>query len=128
MRPPGPSVQRRGRRIVRLRRVHASSALHCAREQNGNEKFSHRARDFRAPGLRALHLKQGRVAPRGRVGRVDVALRRAVDALDAPLGFFPLGLGNHVTFTIHEPMAVSAFDFDTLFAQTESAIIKSIQP
>jgi len=42
-------------------------------------------------------------------------------------GFFPLGLGNRLTFTIHEPMAVSAMPFDELMAKTEKAIVGSIK-
>lgn len=41
-------------------------------------------------------------------------------------GFFPLGLGNRLTFTIHEPFAVKDFDFETLFKKTEQAVTQSI--
>lgn len=41
-------------------------------------------------------------------------------------GFFPLGLGNRITFTIHKPMAVKDFSFEDLMKQTESKIIESI--
>lgn len=41
-------------------------------------------------------------------------------------GFFPLGLGNRVTFTIHQPLAVSDFSFEEIMEKTENAIVKSI--
>ncbi len=41
-------------------------------------------------------------------------------------GSFPVGLGNKITFTIHEPIAVKAMPFPTLFEKTEQAVIKSI--
>ncbi|HEX8269517.1 MAG TPA: lysophospholipid acyltransferase family protein [Flavobacterium sp.] len=42
-------------------------------------------------------------------------------------GFFPLGLGNHLTFTVHEPIPVASLPFDQLMAQTEQAIKNSIR-
>lgn len=42
-------------------------------------------------------------------------------------GFFPLGLGNHLTFTIQEPMAVADYTFEELMERTEKAVIQSIK-
>ena len=42
-------------------------------------------------------------------------------------GFFPLGLGNHLTFTIHKPMAVKDFSFDEIMEKTEKAVINAIK-
>jgi 1-acyl-sn-glycerol-3-phosphate acyltransferase len=42
-------------------------------------------------------------------------------------GFFPLGLGNRLTFTVHKPMKVSDFDFKELMEKTESEIVKGIK-
>jgi 1-acyl-sn-glycerol-3-phosphate acyltransferase len=42
-------------------------------------------------------------------------------------GFFPLGLGNRLTFTVHEPMAVASMPFDELMAKTEAAIVSAIK-
>jgi 1-acyl-sn-glycerol-3-phosphate acyltransferase len=42
-------------------------------------------------------------------------------------GFFPLGLGNRLTFTVHEPMAVKAMPFEELMAKTEQAIVGAIK-
>lgn len=41
-------------------------------------------------------------------------------------GSFPLGLGNRLRFTIHEPMAVKDFSFAEIFEQTEQAIVNNI--
>jgi 1-acyl-sn-glycerol-3-phosphate acyltransferase len=42
-------------------------------------------------------------------------------------GSFPLGLGNHVRFTVHAPIKVSDCDFNTLFEKTEQAIVADIE-
>jgi 1-acyl-sn-glycerol-3-phosphate acyltransferase len=41
-------------------------------------------------------------------------------------GFFPLGLGNRITFTIHKPMAVKDFSFEDLMTRTETSIVNSL--
>jgi 1-acyl-sn-glycerol-3-phosphate acyltransferase len=41
-------------------------------------------------------------------------------------GFFPLGLGNRLTFTVHKPMAVKDFSFEELMTKTESSIVNSL--
>lgn len=42
-------------------------------------------------------------------------------------GFFPLGLGNRLTFVLHKPLAVSEYSFDELMEKTESAVVKGIK-
>jgi 1-acyl-sn-glycerol-3-phosphate acyltransferase len=42
-------------------------------------------------------------------------------------GFFPLGLGNRLIFTIHKPIAVKDFAFEEILKITETAIIKGIK-
>jgi 1-acyl-sn-glycerol-3-phosphate acyltransferase len=42
-------------------------------------------------------------------------------------GFFPLGLGNRLTFVIHKPLKVSEFDFVELIEQAESAVVAGIK-
>ena len=42
-------------------------------------------------------------------------------------GFFPLGLGNRLTFVIHEPLPVAAYDFADLMEKTENTIVKGIK-
>jgi 1-acyl-sn-glycerol-3-phosphate acyltransferase len=42
-------------------------------------------------------------------------------------GFFPLGLGNRLTFVLHKPLAVSEYDFAELLAKTESEVVKGIK-
>ena len=41
-------------------------------------------------------------------------------------GNFPLGLGNKIIITIHEPMSVKETEFETLFEKTESAVTSAI--
>ncbi|HEX8563909.1 MAG TPA: lysophospholipid acyltransferase family protein [Flavobacterium sp.] len=42
-------------------------------------------------------------------------------------GFFPLGLGNRLTFTVHEPIRVGDMPFDQLMQRTESLIVQGIK-
>jgi 1-acyl-sn-glycerol-3-phosphate acyltransferase len=42
-------------------------------------------------------------------------------------GFFPYGLRNHITYTIHEPMSVKEHDFDEIMKKTENAIVQGIK-
>jgi len=42
-------------------------------------------------------------------------------------GGFPLDMFNQIKFTVHEPIAVKEFDFNTLFEKTEKAIVSSIE-
>lgn len=41
-------------------------------------------------------------------------------------GNFPLGMGNKIKFTVHPPLKVSEYDFNTLFEKTEQAVIGDI--
>ena len=41
-------------------------------------------------------------------------------------GFFPLGLGNRLSFTVHKPLKVNEFDFAELVQRTEKIIIEGI--
>lgn len=42
-------------------------------------------------------------------------------------GFFPVGLGNHLTFAIHAPLKVSDYSFPELMEKTENAVVKGIK-
>jgi 1-acyl-sn-glycerol-3-phosphate acyltransferase len=42
-------------------------------------------------------------------------------------GKFPLGIGNRITFTVHQPIAVNEVDFNTLFDYTHKAIVDGIK-
>lgn len=42
-------------------------------------------------------------------------------------GAFPMGLGNHLQFIIHEAIAVKDFPFEELMHKTEKAVIQSIK-
>jgi 1-acyl-sn-glycerol-3-phosphate acyltransferase len=41
-------------------------------------------------------------------------------------GFFPLGLRNHLSFTVHKPLKVNEFDFAEIMQKTENTIIEGI--
>jgi 1-acyl-sn-glycerol-3-phosphate acyltransferase len=42
-------------------------------------------------------------------------------------GFFPLGLGNRLIFTVHEPIRVNGTPFDELMKRTEEAVVSGIK-
>ena len=42
-------------------------------------------------------------------------------------GFFPCGLGNRLTFAIHEPIAVKEHTFEELLQKTEAAVVSKIK-
>lgn len=42
-------------------------------------------------------------------------------------GFFPVGLGNHLTFTIHKPLAVKDYDFTTIMEKSEKAVVEGVK-
>lgn len=41
-------------------------------------------------------------------------------------GKFPMGLGTHITFTIHKPLKVSDFEIKTLLTLVESTIVNAV--
>ena len=42
-------------------------------------------------------------------------------------GSFPLGIGNRLTFEVHEPFAVASDSFENLFQKTEQAVLSGIK-
>nr|WP_320037651.1 lysophospholipid acyltransferase family protein [uncultured Bacteroides sp.] len=42
-------------------------------------------------------------------------------------GSFPLGLGNRLTFTVHPPIKVSEYDFNSLLEKSEQAVVSGIR-
>jgi 1-acyl-sn-glycerol-3-phosphate acyltransferase len=42
-------------------------------------------------------------------------------------GAFPMGLGNRLKFTIHQPLKVSEYSFEELIEQTEKVVVEGIQ-
>lgn len=41
-------------------------------------------------------------------------------------GNFPMGLGNHLQFKIHEPLKVSEYSFEEIFEKTEKAVTSAV--
>jgi 1-acyl-sn-glycerol-3-phosphate acyltransferase len=41
-------------------------------------------------------------------------------------GMFPVGLGNHLTFTAHEALAVKDYKFEELMEITEKAVKEGV--
>ena len=42
-------------------------------------------------------------------------------------GFFPFGLGNRLTFTVHKPLAIKDFSFEEIMERTQKAVVQSIK-
>lgn len=42
-------------------------------------------------------------------------------------GYFPLSFGNHLIFTVHNPLKVSDFSFEEIMKKTESEIVRGIK-
>lgn len=42
-------------------------------------------------------------------------------------GQFPLGLGNRLTFTVHQPFAIKGIPFDEVMQRTENAVVQGIK-
>jgi 1-acyl-sn-glycerol-3-phosphate acyltransferase len=42
-------------------------------------------------------------------------------------GFFPLGLGNHLTFTVHQPLSVNDVALEDIMKITENEIVQAIK-
>lgn len=42
-------------------------------------------------------------------------------------GMFPYGLANHITFTVHEAMAVKDYSFEEIMIKTEKAVVEGIK-
>ncbi|MBC7605345.1 MAG: 1-acyl-sn-glycerol-3-phosphate acyltransferase [Burkholderiales bacterium] len=42
-------------------------------------------------------------------------------------GFFPFGLGNRLTFTVHKPLPIKDFSFEEIMERTQKAVVQSIK-
>jgi len=84
-------------------------------------------------GTRSRNGKPGNFASNG----LKILCKYAPDALVVPVtinnswkvfryGSFPLGIGNHLKFTVHPPIAVNECDYNTLFERTEKVVVDGI--
>lgn len=85
-------------------------------------------------GTRSKNGKPKRFAPNG----IKMLCKYAPSAYVVPVtinnswkmfryGSFPLGLGNHLTFTVHPPIKIGEYDFEELLEKTEQAVISGIK-
>ena len=84
-------------------------------------------------GTRSKNGKPKRFSPNG----VKILCKYAPSAYVVPVtinnswkmfqyGSFPMGIGNNLTFTVHAPIKVSEYDFETLLEKTEQAVVSKI--
>lgn len=84
-------------------------------------------------GTRTRNGKPRAFAPNG----LKILCKYAPNALVVPVtinnswkifryGSFPLGLGNRITFKIHEPIAVDSCDYNTLLEKVEQTVVNDI--
>jgi len=97
---------------------------------------------IQATGRSAIIYPEGTRSRDGRPGPfanngVKILCKYAPDAYVVPItinnswkifkyGGFPLGLGNRIILTVHEPMAVKDYAFNDLFEKTEATIVNAI--
>jgi 1-acyl-sn-glycerol-3-phosphate acyltransferase len=85
-------------------------------------------------GTRSRDGRPGTFANNG----LKILCKYAPDALVVPItinnswkvfkyGGFPLGMGNRIHLTVHEPMAVKDYEFNELFEKTKKAIVEAIE-
>jgi len=85
-------------------------------------------------GTRSKNGKPRKFAPNG----IKILCKYAPSAYLVPVtinnswkmfryGPFPLGIGNHLTFTVHTPIKASEYDFEELLEKTEQAVISGIK-
>lgn len=86
-------------------------------------------------GTRSKNGKPKRFAPNG----IKMLCKYAPSAYVVPVtinnswkmfryGSFPLGLGNHLIFTVHPPIKIGEYDFEELLERTERAVLADIKP
>lgn len=83
------------------------------RSKNGNPK------EFAQSGLKILC----KYAPSAYV--VPITINNSWKIVK--YGFFPLGLGNRLTFTVHNPLSVKDLSFEEIMEKTEKAIVQGIK-
>jgi len=84
-------------------------------------------------GTRSKNGKPKRFSPNG----LKILCKYAPSAYVVPVtinnswkmfkfGSFPLGLGNNLSFTVHAPIKVSEYNFETLLEKAEQAVVSKI--
>ncbi len=95
---------------------------------------THRSAVIFPEGTRSRDGKPGSFAPSG----LKILCKYAPNALVVPVtvnnswkiirdGGFPLGIGNRMKLTIHSPIAITEYDYNTLFDKTVEAIVRDIR-
>jgi 1-acyl-sn-glycerol-3-phosphate acyltransferase len=85
----------------------------------GTRSKTGKPRDFAQSGLKILC----KYAPSACV--VPISINNSWKIVK--YGFFPIGLGNHLTFTAHKPLSVNEFDFIDLMEKTEKTVVEGIK-
>ena len=85
----------------------------------GTRSKTGKPRDFAQSGLKILC----KYAPSACV--VPISINNSWKIVK--YGFFPIGLGNHLTFTVHKPLSVNEFDFIDLMEKTEKTVVEGIK-
>ncbi|UFH47215.1 1-acyl-sn-glycerol-3-phosphate acyltransferase [Flavobacterium galactosidilyticum] len=85
----------------------------------GTRSKTGKPKEFAQSGLKILC----KYAPSGYV--VPISINNSWKVVK--YGFFPLGLGNHLTFEVHKPLAVADYDFAELMKLTEKSVVKGIK-
>jgi 1-acyl-sn-glycerol-3-phosphate acyltransferase len=119
---------------VLIDRKDPKQALPALKKMAEYIEANHRSTVIYPEGTRSKNGKPRSFASNG----VKILCKYAPNALVVPVsindswkvfryGPFPLGIGNHLTFTVHPPIEVKENDFSSLFEQTEKAVVEGIR-
>lgn len=118
---------------VLIDRKNPKQALPALKKMGEYIQTTNRSTVIFPEGTRSRNGKPGSFAPNG----LKILCKYAPDAWVVPVtinnswkvfryGTFPLGIGNRLKFTIHPPIVVSEFGYNTLFEKTVETVIGDI--
>lgn len=118
---------------VLIDRKDPRQALPALKKMGEYIKATNRSAVIFPEGTRSRNGEPGSFAPNG----LKILCKYAPNALVVPVtinnswkvfryGAFPLGIGSRLKFTVHPPITVSEYDYNTLFEKTEKAIVSDI--
>lgn len=119
---------------VLIDRKDPKQALPVLKKMGEYIEANHRSAVIFPEGTRTKNGKPKSFAPNG----LKILCKYAPNALVVPIsinnswkvfyyGGFPLGLGSKIKFTVHPPIAVKDYDYNTLFEMTEKAVVEGLE-
>jgi 1-acyl-sn-glycerol-3-phosphate acyltransferase len=130
---PSVSFNLRNGGSVLIDRKDPRQALPALKRMGEYIQSNNRSAIIYPEGTRSRDGRPGTFANNG----LKILCKYAPDALVVPItinnswrifryGGFPFGMGNRIRLTVHEPLAVKDYDFNTLFEKTEKTILSAL--